>query len=262
MEKINYQKKTRNFSIIAHIDHGKSTLADRFLENSKNIRKDKLKTQILDSLDIEKERGITIKLNTVRLLYHDLNQQEYIFNLIDTPGHADFNYEVSRSLASCDGALLLVDITQGIQSQTIINFNLAKKNDLFIIPVINKIDLQRDGLEELKIKLEKLTGFSKNLIPMISSKTGENISSLIEKIINYLPYPKGEKELPLQALIFDSFYDRYKGVIIFFCVKNGTLKVGNKIKTMSNNQEFIVNELGIKTLEFEKKDYLQVGDIG
>lgn len=254
----------RNFCIIAHIDHGKSTLSDRLIEKAINTNLHKMKNQILDSMDLERERGITIKLNAVQLIYHKKQQNvNYFFHLIDTPGHVDFTYEVSRSLAACEGALLIVDATQGVQAQTISNLYLAIANNLTIIPVINKIDLKNADVEKTKRQLQTILGFDSKKIVCISAKTGQNIDQLINAIITQIPYPKNnDKNLKLQALIFDSYYDKYLGVVCYFRIKNGTIKLGQKIKMMASNKSFIVSSLGVKTPEFISKNELVAGEVG
>ena len=250
-------KKIRNFSIIAHIDHGKSTLADRILEYTGAIDKRQMKDQLLDNMDIERERGITIKLNTVRLNYNG-----YVLNLIDTPGHVDFTYEVSRSLASCEGAILIVDAAQGIEAQTLANVYLAIENNLEIIPVINKIDLPNADIESRIKELEDTFGFKKDEIILTSAKTGVGIDKLVNAIIERVPSPKGEKENKLQCLIFDSYFDSYKGVIALVRVMEGQLKVGDTIKMMATNATYEVVELGYHTPMEKKVDTLVAGDVG
>ena len=255
------QQNIRNFSIIAHIDHGKSTLADRILEVSGAISKRELKDQILDSMDIERERGITIKLNTATMNYK-YEGEEYLLNLIDTPGHVDFSYEVSRSLASCDGAILVVDATQGIEAQTLANMFLALENNLVIIPVINKIDLPSADIEKVSRELMNIFGFSKEEIILTSAKTGEGVKELIEEIIKKVPAPKGNIDNPLQALIFDSIYDSYRGVVIAARVMNGSLKVGDTIHMIESNADYIVTELFINTPKEVSKKELLCGEVG
>jgi GTP-binding protein LepA len=256
------KKYTRNFSIIAHIDHGKSTLSDRIIEMTKTLEKREMQSQILDSMDIERERGITIKLNAVQLMYKAKDGQEYTFHLIDTPGHVDFTYEVSRSLAACEGALLVVDATQGVEAQTLSNVYLALENNLEIIPVINKVDLPSAEVENTKKEIENLIGLDTSIAPCISAKTGLNVDQVLEDIIKYIPAPVGDDNAELQALIFDSYFDAYKGVICLICVKNGVLKINQKIKMMSTNKEFIISELGVKTPKILNRDKLVSGEVG
>ena len=251
----------RNFSIIAHIDHGKSTLADRILEITNAVTAREAKAQLLDSMDIERERGITIKLNTASLKYTYKNE-EYNLNLIDTPGHVDFSYEVSRSLASCEGAILVVDATQGIEAQTLANLYLALENNLTIIPVINKIDLPNADIPKVKKELVDLIGFKDEDIVLTSAKTGVGIKELVDKIVEVIPPPNGDKNLPLQGLIFDSIFDSYRGVIISVRIMNGTLKVGDTIKMMQTNATYEVIELMINTPKEVKKEKLEAGEVG
>ena len=255
------QENIRNFSIIAHIDHGKSTLADRILEVCGAVTKRESKDQILDSMDIERERGITIKLNTATMTYKYENE-EYLLNLIDTPGHVDFSYEVSRSLASCDGAILVVDATQGIEAQTLANMFLALDNDLTIIPVINKIDLPSANVEKVSEELNKIFGFEKDEIILTSAKTGVGVKELVEEIIRKVPSPKGKRTDPLQALIFDSIYDSYRGVVIAARIMNGTLKVGDTIHMIESNSDYLVTELFINTPKEVAKKELSTGEVG
>ena len=243
MEKIQ-QDRLRNFCIIAHIDHGKSTLADRIIEMTGTLTEREMQAQVLDNMDIERERGITIKSQTVRIVYKAKDGQEYIFNLIDTPGHVDFNYEVSRALAACDGAILVVDATQGIQAQTLANTYLALDHDLEIIPVINKVDLPSADPELVAHEIEDVIGLEAMDAPQISAKTGLNVEEVLEAVVHRLPAPKGNPENPLQALVFDSLYDSYRGVIIFMRVKEGRIKKGTPIRFMATGAEFTVTEVG------------------
>lgn len=251
------QENIRNFSIIAHIDHGKSTLADRILEVTGAITDREKQDQLLDNMDLERERGITIKLNAVQLKYKD-----YILHLIDTPGHVDFNYEVSRSLAACEGAILVVDAAQGIEAQTLANLYLALDSNLTIIPVINKIDLPNADIEKVTKELEETLGFEKNEIVLTSAKNGIGIKELVDEIVNKIPSPKGDVNKPLQALIFDSFYDAYRGVVVLIRIVNGKVKVGDKIKLMATNKIEEVVELGVNTPKEVKKTELVAGEVG
>lgn len=251
----------RNFSIIAHIDHGKSTLADRILECTNAIDKREMKEQMLDSMDLERERGITIKLNAVEL-HTKYNNEEYVLNLIDTPGHVDFSYEVSRSLAACEGAILVVDAAQGIEAQTIANLYLALSNDLTIIPVINKIDLPNANIPKVKEELNRVFGFKSEEIILCSGKTGEGVPTLIEEIIKRIPAPTIENTDKTRALIFDSRFDAYKGVVALVKVVSGSLKVKDKIKMMATNSEFEIVELGVSNPKEVKKDILRAGEVG
>ena len=243
MEKIQ-QDRIRNFCIIAHIDHGKSTLADRIIEMTGTLTEREMQAQVLDNMDIERERGITIKSQTVRIVYKAKDGEEYIFNLIDTPGHVDFNYEVSRALAACDGAILVVDATQGIQAQTLANTYLALDHDLEIIPVINKVDLPSADPELVAHEIEDVIGIEAMDAPQISAKTGLNVEEVLEAVVHRLPAPKGSPENPLRALVFDSLYDSYRGVIIFMRVKEGRIKKGTPIRFMATGAEFTVTEVG------------------
>ncbi len=256
------KKNIRNFSIIAHIDHGKSTLSDRIIELTNSLTKREMKNQILDSMDIERERGITIKLNAVQLKYDAKNGNQYYFHLIDTPGHVDFTYEVSRSLAACEGAILVVDAAQGIEAQTLSNVYLALENNLEIIPVINKIDLPSADIDSVKKQIEDVIGLDTTNIPLISAKTGLNVEDVLEAIVKFIPSPIGEDSNKLQALIFDSYYDSYKGVICLIRVKNGVIKPGDHIKMMATNKEFIVTEVGVRTPKNVNKDQLVAGEVG
>lgn len=256
------QKHIRNFSIIAHIDHGKSTLADRILELTDSVEKREMKDQILDSMDLERERGITIKLNAVELVYHAKNGEDYLFHLIDTPGHVDFSYEVSRSLAACEGAILVVDAAQGVQAQTMANVYLALENDLEILPVLNKIDLPSAQPEVVKEEIENLIGLDCTDAVEISAKSGLNVEQVLEEIVQKLPAPSGDLNKPLQALVFDSVYDAYKGVIAWVSIKNGEVKVGDKIRLMQSGAEYEVTELGVRTPKLLNKESLKTGDVG
>lgn len=253
----------RNFSIIAHIDHGKSTLSDRIIEFTNTLTKREMKDQILDSMDIERERGITIKLNAVQLFYQAKNGEEYCFHLIDTPGHVDFTYEVSRSLAACEGAVLVVDAAQGIEAQTLSNVYLALENNLEIVPVINKIDLPSADVDKVKHAIEDTIGLDCANIPLISAKTGLNIQDVLEAIVEIIPQPKDAfDEKALKALIFDSYYDSYKGAICLVRLKSGTIKPGDKITMMMTKKEFIVTEVGVRTPKIINKEILVAGEVG
>lgn len=256
------QKHIRNFSIIAHIDHGKSTLADRILELTDTVEKREMKAQMLDSMDLERERGITIKLNAVQLKYHAKDGQDYIFHLIDTPGHVDFSYEVSRSLAACEGAILVVDAAQGVQAQTLANVYLALENDLEIIPVINKIDLPSAQPEVVKKEIEDLIGLDCRDAVEISAKSGLNVEAVLEEIVQKLPCPSGNPDGDLQALVFDSLYNAYRGVIAFVSVKNGSIRPKDKIRFMATGAEYEVLEVGVHTPKEVVEDQLNTGDVG
>ena len=262
MEKFN-QERIRNFCIIAHIDHGKSTLADRIIEKTGTLTEREMQSQVLDNMDIERERGITIKSQTVRIVYKAEDGEEYIFNLIDTPGHVDFNYEVSRALAACDGAILVVDATQGIQAQTLANTYLALDHDLEIIPVINKVDLPSADPELVAHEIEDVIGLEAMDAPQISAKTGLNVEEVLEAVVHRLPAPKGNPENPLQALVFDSLYDSYRGVIIFMRVKEGRIKKGTPIRFMATGAEFTVTEVGtFAPGQFIPAEELSAGMVG
>ncbi|GEA32490.1 elongation factor 4 [Clostridium diolis] len=256
------QKHIRNFSIVAHIDHGKSTLADRLLETTGTLTKREMEEQVLDNMEIEKERGITIKSQAARLVYRRDDGEEYILNLIDTPGHVDFNYEVSRSLAACEGAILVVDATQGIQAQTLANCYLALDNDLEIAPVINKVDLPSARPDEVKKEIEDVIGIPAEEAPTISAKTGLNIGDVLECVIKTIPSPDGDEEAPLKALIFDSYYDSYKGVVCIVRVMDGRVKIGTKIKLMATNKVYDVTEVGVFTPGVLPISELSAGDVG
>ena len=261
-ELLERQKKIRNFSIIAHIDHGKSTLADRILESTKTLDAREMKEQILDSMDLERERGITIKLNSIELEYKADNGETYILHLIDTPGHVDFTYEVSRSLAACEGAVLVVDAAQGIEAQTLANVYLALENDLEILPMINKIDLPSADPDKVKQEIEDVIGLDASDAVLGSAKEGIGIHELLEQIIEKVPAPEGDPYGPVQALIFDSYYDPYRGVIPLIRVVSGTIKKGDHIKTFNSDVVYEVLELGVTTPKEKKKDYLSAGDVG
>lgn len=256
------QKHIRNFSIIAHIDHGKSTLADRILELTETVEKRDMKEQLLDTMDLERERGITIKLNAVELIYHAKNGEDYIFHLIDTPGHVDFTYEVSRSLAACEGAVLVVDAAQGVQAQTLANVYLAIENDLEILPVLNKIDLPSAQPDVVKEEIENLIGLDCSQAVEISAKSGLNVDMVLEEIVHKLPAPSGDPDGKLQALVFDSLYDSYRGVIAFVSIKNGTIRPKDTIRFMATGAEYEVIEVGVRTPDELVKDELRAGDVG
>ncbi len=257
------QKHTRNFCIIAHIDHGKSTLADRILEKTRAVEKREMEEQLLDDMDLERERGITIKARAVTLTYRANNGEEYYYNLIDTPGHVDFGYEVSRSLKACEGALLVVDATQGVEAQTLANAYLAIENDLEILPVINKIDLPSANPDRVTTEIEDVIGIPAEGCPRISAKVGLNIEDVLEKIVTDIPSPEGDENAPLKCLIFDSRYDSYLGVIVYVRVFDGQLRAGDKIKLMSTGAEFDVVEIGtLNAFGMKKVDCLSAGDVG
>ena len=257
------QKYIRNFSIIAHIDHGKSTLADRLIEMTGVLSKREMSEQVLDNMDIEKERGITIKSQAIRMKYNAKDGHTYELNLIDTPGHVDFNYEVSRSLAACEGAVLVVDSTQGVEAQTLANVYLALDNNLEIVPVINKIDLPSARPDEVKNEIENIIGIPAGDAPCISAKTGLNVEDVLEKIVTDIPAPSGDGEAPLKALIFDSIYNDYKGALAYVRIKDGTVKIGDEIRLMSTNKHFTVTEVGyFEPGKYEPTDELTAGEVG
>ncbi|HBI3769176.1 TPA: elongation factor 4 [Enterococcus faecalis] len=256
------QEKIRNFSIIAHIDHGKSTLADRILEKTNTVSSREMQDQLLDSMDLERERGITIKLNAIELNYTAKDGETYTFHLIDTPGHVDFTYEVSRSLAACEGAVLVVDAAQGIEAQTLANVYLALDNDLEILPVINKIDLPAADPERVRTEIEDVIGIDASQAVLASAKAGIGIEDILEQVVEYVPAPSGDIEAPLKALIFDSIYDSYRGVVLNIRVIDGVVRPGDKIQMMSNGKTFDVTEVGVFSPKPIARDYLMVGDVG
>ncbi len=256
------QQIIRNFCIIAHIDHGKSTLADRLMEKTGQVSSRDMENQLLDSMDIERERGITIKLTPVRMFYTAKDGQEYVFNLIDTPGHVDFTYEVSRSLAACEGAILIVDASQGVEAQTLANVYLALENNLEILPVINKIDLPSARPDEAKKEIEDVIGLDASYAPLVSAKEGIGIEDVLESVVQYFPAPQGDEKAPLKALIFDSYYDNYKGVILFVRIKDGKIKAGDRIKTFRSDKIYDVVETGVFSPNLLPQDGLSAGEVG
>ena len=256
------KENIRNFSIIAHIDHGKSTLADRLIEETGSVTQREMSDRLLDSMDLEKERGITIKLKAIKIFYDALDGERYMLNLIDTPGHVDFNYEVSRSLAACEGALLIVDASQGIEAQTLANTYLAMNQNLEIVPVINKIDLPSARVDEIRMEIEDVLALEASEAPAISAKEGINIRDVLEAIVKEIPAPKGRDDNPLQALIFDSYYDTYRGVVMYVRVKEGKIYPGQEIKMMSTGSKFEVTEVGYSMRGEFKTDEITAGDVG
>jgi GTP-binding protein LepA len=254
-------KNIRNFCIIAHIDHGKSTLADRMLQITKTIEDRKMVAQALDDMDLEREKGITIKAHAIQML-HKFNNQEYVLNLIDTPGHVDFSYEVSRSIASCEGAILIVDASQGIQAQTISNLYLALENDLTIIPILNKIDLPNADPELVKDQIVDLIGCERDEILAASGKTGEGVPAILDAICERIPAPVGEVDAPLQAMVFDSVFNSFRGIIAYFRIKNGVLRKGDKVKFMSTGKEYFADEVGVLGMDLKPRDFVAAGDVG
>ena len=255
-------KYKRNFCIVAHIDHGKSTLSDRLIQKSKIIDERKMKNQILDNMDIERERGITIKSQAVTIPYHAKDGNDYELNFVDTPGHVDFSYEVSRAIASCEGALLLIDASQGVESQTVSNMYMALEHDLTIVPVINKIDLPSADIPSVRHQIDKELGLDDSQTQLVSAKTGEGIDGLLEAIVNYFPSPSGKLDAPLTALIFDCHYDIYRGVVVHVRIMDGSVKAGDTIKMMSSGIEYKVEQLGIFKIDYEEKERLEAGDVG
>lgn len=262
MQKASNQSKTRNFCIIAHIDHGKSTLADRMMELTKTVEKRDMKSQLLDSMDLEREKGITIKLTPVSMNYTAKNNENYELNLIDTPGHVDFSYEVSRSLQACEGAVLVVDASQGIQAQTLANVYLAIEQDLEIIPVLNKVDLPAADVPRVSKEIINLLNCKQEDILQISAKTGKNVDQVLEAVVKWVPSPSGINESPLRALIFDSYYDDYRGVVLYVRIVDGNLKKGEQIHMMATKANGIALEIGQLSPGMNPRNVLQSGDIG
>ena len=263
LEKLkDYQKHIRNFAIVAHIDHGKSTIADRILELTDTVSQRQLKNQMLDDMPLERQRGITIKMNSVEVKYHAKDGEDYIFHLIDTPGHVDFSYEVSRSLAACEGALMVVDASQGVQAQTLANTYVAIDDDLEILPVINKIDLPSADIPKTKEEIEEMLGLDASEAAEVSGKTGQGIEDMLEKVVKDIPAPSGDITAPLKALIFDSKYDDYRGVVMSVKIEDGVVKPGDRIKIMNTGKEYEVTEVGVSSPHPVKKDLLIAGDVG
>ncbi|MCI6179842.1 MAG: GTP-binding protein, partial [Treponema porcinum] len=255
-------KFKRNFCIVAHIDHGKSTLSDRLIQKSNIIDERKMKNQILDNMDIERERGITIKSQAVTIPYHAKDGNDYELNFVDTPGHVDFSYEVSRAIASCEGALLLIDASQGVESQTVSNMYMALEQDLTIVPVINKIDLPSADIPAVREQITNELGLDDSQTQLVSAKTGEGVDGLLEAVVNYFPAPQGDVDAPAQALIFDCHYDPYRGVVVHVRVKNGRIKTGGIIRMMSSGIDYKVEQIGIFKIDYEPTGCLEAGDVG
>lgn len=254
-------KNIRNFCIIAHIDHGKSTLADRLLEKTNTLNQREMQSQVLDDMDLEREKGITIKSHAIQMEYV-YKGEKYVLNLIDTPGHVDFSYEVSRAIASCEGALLVVDATQGIQAQTISNLYLALNHDLEIVPVMNKIDMDSAMIDEVKDQIVDLLGCDPDSILAASGKTGQGIEQVLEAIIERIPAPKGDEQAPLQALIFDSVFNPFRGIIAYYRIFNGTLRKGERVKLFNTGSEYTADEVGVLKLKMHPREELRAGDVG
>ena len=259
---MSYQKNIRNFCVIAHIDHGKSTLSDRLLEFTKTIAERDMQHQALDDMDLERERGITIKSHAIQMYYNHVNGERYVFNMIDTPGHVDFSYEVSRSIAACEGALLLVDATQGIQAQTISNLFLALEHDLEIIPVLNKIDMEAAMIDEVSDQIIELIGCKKEDILLASGKVGIGIQEIMDAVVDRIPSPKGSPDEPLQCMIFDSVFNSFRGIIAYFRIMNGTLRKGDKVRFFHTDKVYDANEVGVLQMTLQPKDELRAGDVG
>jgi len=255
-------KNIRNFCVIAHIDHGKSTLSDRLLEFTQTISERKMQNQALDDMDLERERGITIKSHAIQLDYHHTDGQDYTFNLIDTPGHVDFSYEVSRSIAACEGALLIVDASQGVQAQTISNLYLAIENDLEIIPVLNKVDMESAMIEEMSDQIIDLIGCELEEIVLASGKTGLGIQDIMNAVVDRVPAPTGDPKAPAQALIFDSVFNPYRGVIAYYRMLNGTLKKNEKVRFMNTGAEYAADEIGVLKMDLDPKKEMSAGNVG